>query len=142
MIESLVTSEPLDPSSLCQRAQSPEVGAIVPFIGTVRISSGMKEREGKVVRLEYEAYVPMAEQEMKKIGEEAAEKFGAVHVLTHHRVGVLEPGEAAVCIVVATPHRSEGFDGCRYVIEELKKRVPIWKKEVFADGAEWVDPRP
>jgi len=96
----------------------------------------------QVVRLDYEAYVPMAEEQMRIIAGEAAGEFGLLNVRVHHRVGTLAIGEAAVVVVVASAHRAAAFDGCRYVIEELKKRVPIWKKEVFNDGSEWVNARP
>src|SRR5690606_19508859 len=106
------------------------------------ITSGTEGRNGEVVRLEYEAFAPMAIAEMERIAAEIEQKFSPSWLALHHRVGLLGPGETAVAIVVATPHRDASFEACRYAIEELKKRVPIWKKEVFADGAEWVDPRP
>ncbi|MCE2503310.1 MAG: molybdenum cofactor biosynthesis protein MoaE [Chlorobi bacterium] len=142
MIECLVTSSPIDVGEISQRVGDRRAGAVVTFVGTVRLSSSMKDRDGEVVRLEYEAYGPMAEQEMRKIAQEAIEQFDVLNLILHHRVGVLIIGEVAVCIAVTTPHREDAFDGCRYVIEELKKRVPIWKKEVFIDGAEWVDLHP
>lgn len=142
MIETLIVSKPINPGQLLERVVDSRVGGIASFVGTVRNSSGKKEREGSVVRLEYEAYTPMAEGEMQKIAQEAVEKFGVVRVIVHHRVGRLQVTDVAVCIAVATPHRDAAFEACRYVIEELKKRVPIWKKEIFNDGAEWVDPRP
>ncbi|MGE3802515.1 MAG: molybdenum cofactor biosynthesis protein MoaE [Candidatus Kapaibacterium sp.] len=142
MIETLIVSEPINPGRLVEWVVDPGVGGIASFVGTVRNSSGKRERGEQVERLEYEAYTPMAEGEMQKIAQEAVEKFGVVKVIVHHRVGVLQISEVAVCIAVGTPHRDAAFDACRYLIEELKKRVPIWKKEVFNDGAEWVDPRP
>ena len=142
MIETLVLSEPVNPGDIIDRVSDPSVGGITAFTGTVRQSSSMKEREGRVVRLEYEAYVPMAEAEMSRIASEAVEKFGVVNLIVHHRVGELQVGEIAVCIAAAAGHRDAAFAGCRYMIEELKKRVPIWKKEIFADGAEWVDQHP
>ena len=117
-------------------------GAMASFVGTVRQSSGMKGREGQVVRLEYEAFAPMALAELGRIADEVEEEYAPTHLAIHHRVGALERGEVAVAIFVSTPHRAAAFSACRTVIEELKKRVPIWKKEVFADGAAWVDPRP
>ncbi|MCB0710973.1 MAG: molybdenum cofactor biosynthesis protein MoaE [Ignavibacteriae bacterium] len=142
MIETVIVSEPINPGRLVERVVDPSVGGIASFVGTVRDSSGKRERGERVKRLEYEAYTPMAEGEMQKIAREAVERFGVVKVIVHHRVGVLQISEVAVCIAVGTPHRDAAFDACRYLIEELKKRVPIWKKEVFNDGAEWVDPRP
>jgi molybdopterin synthase catalytic subunit len=141
MIECLVTSVRIDTGALIDAAGDPASGAISVFVGTARNTS--PQRDGAdVTRLDYEAYVPMAEQEMRTIAAEAAERFGAVKIFVHHRIGTLEIGDAAVAIVVSTPHRAAAFDACRYVIEELKQRVPIWKKEVFHDGAEWVHARP
>ena len=141
MVECKVIAEKIDACALIARAGDESAGASSVFIGTARNSSTERTADA-VDRLEYEAYVPMAEAELTAIASEAIETFGALHVLVHHRVGALALGEAAVAVVVSTRHRSEAFEACRYVIEELKKRVPIWKKEVFADGAEWVNARP
>ena len=141
MIECRVVDEAIDTPSLIARAGDERSGATSVFIGTARNSSA-ERTDGAVTRLEYEAYVPMAERELEAIAGETVERFGAIHLLVHHRVGVLALGEAAVTVVVSTAHRAAAFDACRYVIEELKKRVPIWKKEVFVDGAEWVNARP
>jgi molybdopterin synthase catalytic subunit len=84
----------------------------------------------------------MAESQMLTIADEALVKHHLERVIVHHRIGKLEIGDIAVGIACSAAHRPEAFAGCRYIIEELKNRVPIWKKEVFADGAEWVDPRP
>lgn len=114
-------------------------GAVVMFLGTVR-----EQTQGKPVKhLEYEAYAPMALREMEKIKAELYEKYKHIkQVAIIHRIGLLTLGEAAVCILVATPHRAEGYEASRYAIEELKARVPIWKKEVFLDGEVWVNARP
>lgn len=141
MIETIVTAAPIDAGQLITSASAESAGAVAVFIGTARNSSSSHPGT-EVLRLEYEAYVPMAEQQIHAIAQEAAESFGLLNVLTHHRIGVLGIGEAAVVVVVSSPHRAAAFDGCRYVIEELKKRVPIWKKEVFNDGSEWVHARP
>jgi molybdopterin synthase catalytic subunit len=141
MVECKVIAEPIDTCTLIARAGDERSGATSVFIGTARNTSA-ERTDGDVTRLEYEAYVPMAEQELAGIAAEATSRFGALHVLVHHRVGVLALGDAAVTVVVSTAHRAAAFDACRYIIEELKKRVPIWKKEVFVDGAEWVNARP
>ncbi|HEX9996508.1 MAG TPA: molybdenum cofactor biosynthesis protein MoaE [Abditibacterium sp.] len=113
-------------------------GAICTFLGVVRENS--RDLEGKrhddIEFLDYEAYAPMAEREMKKIALEASEKWEAACAVTH-RVGRLGIGEASVAIAVATAHRGASFEACRYVIEELKKRVPIWKRETARDGSWW-----
>jgi molybdopterin synthase catalytic subunit len=141
MIECKVTSQPLDGGALFEGVGHAAAGAIALFVGTARNTSS-ERGDSDVMRLEYEAYVPMAEREMQAIVEEAVERFGAVNAIVHHRVGTLAIGDAAVVVAVSTPHRAEAFDACRFIIEELKKRVPIWKKEVFVDGAEWVNARP
>jgi molybdopterin synthase catalytic subunit len=141
MIECRVVAERIDAGALLDAVQDDGSGAIAIFVGTVRNSS-LAHSQSPVLRLEYEAYVPMAEQEMHAIATEAGERFGVTHLLVHHRIGTLAIGDAAVAVVVSTPHRAAAFDACRYMIEELKQRVPIWKKEIFQDGAEWVNARP
>lgn len=116
----------------------PGCGGIDVFIGTVRAST----KEKKVVRLEFEAYESMALVEMKRIAEEAEQKFSIQRILIHHRTGILEVGDVPVVIVVAAAHRAAAFDGCRYAIDTLKQTVPIWKKEIFEDGEVWVAAHP
>ncbi len=117
---------------------SPESGGIDVFIGTVRNQTKGK----KVVRLEFEAYEPMAITEMEKIAKEAFEKWPVQKVLIHHRTGVLQIGEVPVVIAVSAAHRAAAFDACRYIIDTLKQTVPIWKKEFFEDGDVWVGATP
>ncbi len=108
------------------------------FVGTVR-----DHARGRSIRsLEYEAYPGMAEREMEKICDEAAGRWQGARVAIAHRVGHLEIGEIAVVVVAAAPHRSEAFAACRFAIDTLKERVPIWKKEFATDGEYWVDDRP
>lgn len=130
-----VTPDPIDPARMLGGALSPADGAALLFWGVVR-----QENEGRAVsRLEYSAYAPMAEKEMLAIADEARERFGtgAIHVV--HRVGLLHVGEASVAIAVASPHRAEAYEASRYVIEQLKQRVPVWKREGYVDGeTEWV----
>jgi len=108
----------------------------VTFVGAVR-----NHHAGRaVLRLEYSAYGPMADLEFARILEEAESRWPA-KVAAEHRVGTLEVGDVAVIVVAAAPHRGAAFDACRYVIEEIKRRVPIWKREHYVDGtAGWVDP--
>ncbi len=131
----LVTDEPIDPARMLGGALSPADGAALLFWGVVR-----EQNEGRAVsQLEYSAYAPMAEKEMLRIADEARERFGtgAIHVV--HRVGLLRIGEASVAIAVASPHRGEAYEASRYVIEQLKQRVPVWKREGYVDGeTEWV----
>jgi molybdopterin synthase catalytic subunit len=130
-----VTDQPIDAARLLADGVSPEDGAALLFWGVVR-----NENDGRPVsRLEYHAYAEMAEREMQRIAEEAVSRFGVSDVRVVHRVGMLAIGEASVAISVASPHRAEAYDASRYVIEELKKRVPIWKREGYTDGdSEWV----
>lgn len=118
----------------------PDEGGVVQFFGVARRSSHHSSKE--VIRLEYEAYGPMAETEMESIFAEMRGRFGVEKAIVLHRIGKVELGEAAVAIGVAAEHRAEAFDACRFLIDELKSRVPIWKKEVYADGSEWVGCRP
>lgn len=133
---SFLRDEPLDLSRLVVSVSAPERGAVACFVGTVR-----DHHEGKsVLRLEYSAYGPMAEMECDRIVAEARSRWDA-DVALEHRTGVLEVGEASVAVAAAAPHRGAAFAACRYVIEEVKRRVPIWKREHYADGtAGWVDP--
>ncbi|HEY0018214.1 MAG TPA: molybdenum cofactor biosynthesis protein MoaE [Longimicrobium sp.] len=131
----LVTTDPIDPARMLGGALTPADGAALLFWGVVR-----QENDGRAVsQLEYSAYGPMAQREMLRIADEARERFGtgAIHVV--HRVGRLEIGEASVAIAVASPHRAEAYEASRYVIEQLKQRVPVWKREGYVDGqTEWV----
>jgi molybdopterin synthase catalytic subunit len=120
------------------RVAGPGRGGIVTFIGAVR-----DHARGRSIRhLEYEAYPEMAEREMQKIADAAAERWPGVAVAIAHRAGHLEIGELAVVIAAAAPHRADAFEACRFAIDTLKQTVPIWKKEVATDGAYWVDDRP
>ena len=124
----------LDLSDLVRRVQDPERGGIASFLGVVR-----SEHQGRaVLRLDYSAYHEMAEAECARVVAEAEARW-PVRVALQHRIGTLEVGEVAVVVVAAGAHRDEAFAACRHVIEELKRRVPIWKREHFADGqVDWV----
>ena len=130
-----LTRSPLALSTLIGEVASADRGGIVSFLGTVRDHHGGRE----VRALSYSAYDPMAESVSAEIVAEAAARW-PVRIALRHRLGDLEIGDVAVAIAVAGGHRDEAFAACRYVIEELKRRVPIWKKETYADGTvEWVD---
>ncbi len=129
-----LTDTPLDLLGLLASVQSPERGGVACFLGTVRNHHGGRE----VLWLDYSAYVPMVEAECARIVAEAESRW-PVAIALRHRIGRLEIGDAAVAVIAASAHRDEAFVACRHVIEELKLRVPIWKREVFADGTvEWV----
>ena len=117
---------------------APQSGGIDVFIGTVRNATKGKS----VVRLEFEAYESMALQEMNRIAAEMQSMWPVDKVLIHHRTGVLVVGDVPVIIAVSAAHRDAAFDACRYAIDTLKQTVPIWKKEVFEDGEQWVAAHP
>ena len=115
-----------------------EVGGVVVFVGTVR-----NQTKGKrVLKLEFEAYKPMAVAEMQKIAEQAIKKWPVLKIAIHHRVGILAIGEIPVIIAVSCAHRNAAFEACQFAIDTLKETVPIWKKEFFDDGDIWVAAHP
>ncbi len=134
MIE--VTRDPIDPSALQRSLSDPGAGGYCAFEGWVR-----NENDGhEVERLEYEAYEPLVIAEGEKVLAEARERFGYLAARCVHRVGLLEIGECAVWIGVASKHRDEAFRACRYIIDEIKQRLPIWKKEHYVSGdSGWVN---
>jgi molybdopterin synthase catalytic subunit len=130
-----LTREPLDRNALIDAVSSPDCGGIVVFEGVVR-----NHARGKQVRyLEYEIYEEMAREQIQAIMHEAQQRWGVERIAIAHRTGRLEIGEASVIIVVAGPHRAQAFDASRYIIDTLKARVTIWKKEVATTGEEWVE---
>ncbi len=133
-----LVEQDIDIETLYQWVLSPEAGSIVAFTGTVRNNSSNKS----VTRLEFEAYLPMAKKELRKIVDKISADYDIIRVAIQHRIGILPVGGVAVYIAVATPHRAEGFTVCKYIIDTLKKTVPIWKKEVFEDGEVWVSANP
>lgn len=131
----LLTRYPIDTASLSRYVRGPEDGAIVTFDGFVRIQSHNRA----TLYLDYEAYESMAPIKMHEIGNQIHEKFPIHRIAIVHRLGRLEIGETSVFIAVSAPHRQAAFDACRYAIDTLKRTVPIWKKEYFADGAVWAE---
>ncbi|MFN3651862.1 MAG: molybdenum cofactor biosynthesis protein MoaE [Armatimonadota bacterium] len=129
-----ILDTPLDPAPLVRFVDAPEMGAVVTFSGNVRNHNRGREVE----YLEYDAYRPMAERELRKIAEEAAERWQA-RIAIQHRLGRLEIGEPSVLVVAACAHRGDAFEACRYVIDTLKERVPIWKREVWVGGEAWIE---
>ena len=131
-----VTSTTIDPATFRQDMQEASCGAYVQFDGWVR-----DHNEGQqVLRLEYEVYEPLAVKEGERIIEQAVHRFGVTKAAAVHRTGLMEIGEAAVLVGVSSPHRNEAFDACRYIIDQVKVRLPIWKKEHYASGkTEWVN---
>lgn len=138
MVDIQLLSTPLSVEECRNFVADANAGAIVEFIGTVR-----RQTQGKgVKRLEFEAYPSMALREMKKIAEEAITRFPVLRVSIHHRIGILDIGEIPVVIAVSSAHRSAAFEACQFCIDTLKQSVPIWKKEIFEDGAVWVAAHP
>lgn len=129
-----VGEEPIDTSSLVAEVSTPASGATVVFLGTVRDHSEGKEG---VTHLDYEVFAERVEPEIAKIVTEALEEWPLHSVAVEHRSGIVKVGEASVAVAVSSAHRGDAFDAARYVIDELKKRAPIWKKEFWPGGAEW-----
>src|SRR4029078_11614574 len=132
-----VVTRAIDPTAIVAEVQTAGIGAISLFLGTVRdVNDG-----GPVSGTDYSAYVSMAEEEMQQILAEAEERYGVKAIAVEHRIGPLTLGDVSIAIAAAHPHRAPALDATRFVIDEIKKRVPIWKLEHYTDGArEWVDP--
>jgi molybdopterin synthase catalytic subunit len=131
-----LTADPVDLPVLLASVESPERGGVASFVGLVRNHHGGRE----VLQLDYSAYLPMAEAECARIVAETRHRW-PVTVALAHRIGQLKIGDVAVAAAAAGAHRDEAFAACRYLIEEVKQRVPIWKREHYADGTNaWVDP--
>lgn len=131
-----VTSDPIDATTVLARVGTKDDGAVLTFLGTVR-----RTNDGKPVRgMRYDAYTQMAERTLSEIASEAQQRFGPSRIAVVHRTGELEIGEVSVAIAVSTPHRADAFDAVRYIIEELKQRLPVWKKEHYVTGEErWLE---
>ena len=131
---SYLTNSAISVESLLSAVQSPERGGTCVFLGTVR-------GDEDVTAIDYSAYDDMAVAEIERILAEAAQRWKEARVTLQHRLGLVPVGETSIGIAAAAPHRDEAFAACRYVIEEVKQRLPVWKKELHLDGsATWVDP--
>ncbi len=129
-----VTDQPIQLQELVRHVTDPEAGAIATFIGTTR-----NNNEGrKVIALDYEAYPEMAEKELVRLGNEARKRWNICRMAIVHRIGPVQITEASVMIAVSAAHREDAFAACRFAIEEIKKSVPIWKKEVYEGGEVWI----
>ncbi|MBC6992860.1 molybdenum cofactor biosynthesis protein MoaE [Neolewinella lacunae] len=138
MEDILLSADPLSIDACYAAVQDPSCGGICLFVGTIR-----NQNKGAVVtHLEFSSYDAMALREMRRIAEAAREMHGLHAVSVHHRTGALAIGDVAVIIAVSSVHRAAAFAGCAWVIDELKKSVPIWKKEFLEDGSYWVGARP
>lgn len=130
----VLSDAPLSVEAVTREVASDDAGAIVTFVGTTRARS----RGRDVIRLEYDAYEGMAEAEMERIASQLRERHDVIDVAIHHRVGPVEIGETSVVIAVAAAHRAAAFDACREAIDTLKQTVPLWKKELYVGGEEWI----
>jgi molybdopterin synthase catalytic subunit len=133
-----LTREPIPADALVSAAKQGEDGAVVVFDGIVRNNS----RGRQTLYLDYEAYEEMATKQMNELAREALTRFGVRHVAIVHRLGRLHVGETSVLIIVVSAHRAQAYEASRWLIDTLKKTVPIWKKETFVDGAVWADGEP
>ena len=130
-----ITREPLDPQPLVDAVRKDESGAIALFYGVVR-----NHNMGRSVRyLEYDAYESMALKKMHEVAEEVCAKFPVSGIGVLHRIGRLEIGETSLLVAVSSPHRKEAFEACHHAVDRIKETVPVWKKEVWDDGSEWVE---
>jgi molybdopterin synthase catalytic subunit len=125
---------PLDVAAVLREVETPDAGAVASFVGTVR----RRSRGRDVLHLEYEAYEEMAEPMLERLAAELTGRHGLCSVAIHHRVGRVEIGEASVAIAVSAPHRAAALDACREAIDTLKETIPLWKKEFYAGGEEWI----
>lgn len=134
----VIGETPIDLAALIAAVSHDGAGAVASFVGAVRdVNEG-----AAVTGIEYEAYPPMAARELRAILAEAAARWPGVRSAARHRVGYLAVGEVSVAVAVSSPHRAPAFDACRYVVEQLKGRVPVWKREHYTDGRRaWVDGR-
>ncbi|MGH7833171.1 MAG: molybdenum cofactor biosynthesis protein MoaE [Candidatus Binatia bacterium] len=129
-----LTRQPIQLQELIDFVGSPEAGAVATFIGTTR-----NNNEGrKVIGLDYDAYDEMAEAELARLGAEAKKRWPIEKIAIVHRLGPVQIGQASVAIAVSAGHRQPAFEACRFAIEEIKKTVPIWKKELFEGGEVWI----
>ena len=129
-----ITHDSLEPGRVVELVQHPGAGAIVTFVGTTRDHTG----DRKVLRLEYEAYRPMADEQLERVANEMLEQWDLTGVAIHHRLGRLEIGEASLVVAVSSAHRQAAFEACHFSIDRIKQIVPIWKKEFFEGGEVWV----
>ncbi len=136
MIHASIVHEPIDTAEVLGRVGAPEDGAVLLFLGTVR-----NHADGEAVGgMTYESYERMAAPVLAEIANEAAERLGTDRIAVVHRVGELAIGDVSVAIAVSSPHRAQAYDASRYVIEEIKKRLPVWKREHYTSGrSEWVE---
>ena len=129
-----ITHDELDVQQVVSHVRHPGAGAIATFVGTTRDNTAGR----RVLRLDYEAYRPMADNQIQRVADEMRERWDLTGVAIYHRLGSLEIGEASLVVAVSSAHRKEAFEACQYSIDRIKQIVPIWKKEFFEGGEVWV----
>ena len=129
-----ITRDELDPGAVAADVGHPGAGAVVTFIGTTRDNTAGR----KVLRLEYEAYRPMADEQLRRVADEMLERWDLRGVAIHHRLGRVDVGEASLVVAASSQHRKDAFEACHFSIDRIKQIVPIWKKEFFEGGEVWV----
>ncbi|HEX5479036.1 MAG TPA: molybdenum cofactor biosynthesis protein MoaE [Dehalococcoidia bacterium] len=130
-----ITREPLDPQPLVDAVRKDESGAVALFYGVVR-----NHNMGRSVQyLEYDAYESMALKKLREVADEVCAKFPVNGIAALHRIGRLQIGETSLLVAVSSPHRKEAFEACHYAVDRIKETVPVWKKEVWEDGSEWIE---
>ena len=137
MIQMIFQKEPIPVNDLVTTVGNDSDGAIITFIGQAR----NKSHDKGVSHLEYEIYEEMASSEMKKIIDDSFEQWPITDCVVVHRYGTVNIGETSIFIAVSSPHRDDAFKACRYIIDTIKKTVPIWKKEFYSDGSQWISDR-
>jgi len=130
-----VTDRPLEPDRLVQHVRRDEAGAVALFYGVVRDNSMGR----RVLYLEYDAYPEMATKVMRRLAEEVKERWAVTDIAIQHRTGRLEIGETSLLVAVSSPHRREAFEACHALVDRFKEVVPVWKKEVWEGGEEWIE---
>ena len=136
-ISARISDERLDPGAAIAAVSDPASGAVAVFVGTVR-ETPVTDTSGPVTRLDYDAHPSLAQEKMHAIAAEAAGKWGLRKVVAIHRTGSCDVGEPTVVVACSAPHRAEALEACRWIIDEIKEGVPIWKREVYTDGSSWV----
>ena len=137
-VSAAISAEPLNIGAAIGAAGTPSSGAVGVFIGTVRSIPSGDDDDRSVIRLEYEAHPELAEQTLRDLARAAAGKWDLDRIVAIHRTGTCEIGEPTVVIACSAAHRAEALDACRWLIDEIKTTVPIWKREVYTDGSSWV----
>lgn len=138
-IRTAISAEPLDVPGLIADASDPSCGAVASFVGTVRVSASVETNADKAVtQLDYEAHPVLAPTRLDEIAHEASAKWGLERVVVVHRTGPCGLGDPTVVVACGSAHRGDALEACHWIIDDVKTSVPIWKKEIYADGSSWV----